>query len=298
MTANVTPTGSDLTGLSVAMVGPGHVGRSLGMWLHRAGAAVEWLVGRTAVGARDAARELGATVIEIEQVMNQAWDLLLLAPPDGVLAKVVDSLAETPTREDRHRVALHTSGSQSAAVLARLGRRGVELGSFHPLLGFPRVRPEPVPGVVYGVDGDPRAVELCRRLAAAFGGETVHVAAEVRLLYHYCATLAAGGVSTVLAVVDELSECAGLEPAIRRGLSRLSLAAAEEAAEHPDASLAITGPIARGDLDLAEEQLLAATGKAPDLRAFLTELHRQTERQVRRGRERAQGAAKNTSSGE
>ena len=48
----------------------------------------------------------------------------------------------------------------------------------------------------FAVDGDPEARALAGRLAAAWGGTAAEVPAEARPLYHFAATLAAGGVVT------------------------------------------------------------------------------------------------------
>lgn len=273
-----------LDGLSAALVGPGRVGSSLGLWLHDRGVRFGWVVGRSPRSTQAAADELGAEVADPAGVMHASWDLLLIAVPDDRLAQVAGTFATAASSEARPGVALHTSGSQSAEVLEPLRDAGLSVGSLHPLLGFPRMRREPVEATVYCIDGDDAAQWLARSLAAALGGSAIEIDPQHRLLYHYTATLAAGGVSTVLAVVDELIHELELEPAVRRGLLNLTRAAVAAAADSDDAAATITGPIARGDAELTARQLQAAVDRIADLEPFLRRLHAETKRQLGRGR--------------
>lgn len=287
MFADAIARATPIEGLVVALVGPGRVGTSLGSWLRDRGAEIAWIAGRTPDSAGETATALGGEAVEMGTLPGKSWNLLLLAPPDALLASIAKSLASDstaggPTADSGQRIALHTSGSQPAGILTPLREAGLAVGSLHPLLGFPDIRRQPVPGTVYGIDGDESACDLARRLALAFGGTAALVPAEQRLLYHYCATLAAGGISTLLAVVDELADRIGLDPAIRVGMLNLTRAAVDAAAGATDAASTITGPIARGDRELARRQLLAAVEHSADLEPLLTTLHAESERQVAR----------------
>ena len=69
-------------------------------------------------------------------------------------------------------VALHVSGVASAAALEPLRSAGSAIGGFHPLRAFPAPERcvEEAAGVFFALDGDPAAIALGQRLAAAFGG--------------------------------------------------------------------------------------------------------------------------------
>ncbi len=271
-----------LTGLSVAILGPGKVGLSLGSWLQQAGAEVRWVASRTSESTTAAANQLNAEPERPDQLAGYPWDLLLVSVPDAAVTDCAQSLAGSASDNNRRGgVALHTSGSLGAEALHPLRGLGVRVGSLHPLLGFPAIRSEPPAGIVYGFDGDPEACELARSVANAFGGQALPVAAEKRLLYHYCATLAAGGVSTLLSLVDELSDELDLA-GFRDGFLRLSQAVLTAAEDAPDAAATITGPIARGDFSLADRQLFQAQARLPDAADFLRSLHRETRRQTLR----------------
>jgi len=257
-----------LADLTFSLVGPGRVGQSLAAWAQAQGARC------LAVAGREGAPSLATA----------GQDLLLIAVPDGVLAQVAADLAARPQAA----VALHTSGSLDAEVLAPLRGAGAAVGSLHPLKAFPQPLPDlaQAHGVFFAVDGDPAARALAHRLAAAWGAEAGEVPAAARTLYHFAATLAAGGVVTLLALAEEIAVRLRLPAAVVRGyleLSRGAVAAAIEAdaAGRPVAA-ALTGPAARGDRATVERQLAALADLAPKKVRLVTELARETLRQKKK----------------
>jgi len=257
-----------LADLTFSLVGPGRVGQSLAAWAQAQGARCLAAVGRE--GAPSLA--------------TAGQDLLLIAVPDGVLAQVAADLAARPQAA----VALHTSGSLDAEVLAPLRGAGAAVVSLHPLKAFPQPLPDlaQAHGVFFAVDGDPAARALAHRLAAAWGAEAGEVPAAARTLYHFAATLAAGGVVTLLALAEEIAVRLRLPAAVVRGyleLSRGAVAAAIEAdaAGRPVAA-ALTGPAARGDRATVERQLAALANLAPKKVRLVTELARETLRQKKK----------------
>lgn len=229
-------------------------------------------------------------------------DLLLIAVPDGVLAEVAARLAARPQAA----VALHTSGSRGAAVLAPLRAAGSLPGALHPLKAFPRALDDPAEarGVFFGLDGDEAALRLARRLVDAWGGLAGEVPERDRPIYHFAATLAAGGVATLLATAADLARRAGLPPAVARGYLELARGTVAEAAaagaEMPapagagwalppgaapeGAVAALTGPVARGDLETFALHLRALSAAAPERVPLALALARETLREYRRHR--------------
>lgn len=259
------PSSRPLLGLRLSLVGPGRVGTSLAAWAAAAGAEVVATAGRGGLA----------------QLASAGQDLLLIAVPDGALAAVAESLAGRPQAA----VALHTSGSQPAAVLAPLRRAGCVPGALHPLKAFPRPLPElgQANGVFFGLDGEDAALRLARRLVAAWGGESAEVPPAARPLYHFAATLAAGGVATLLATAAELAARSGLPPSVAGGYLELARGTVAAATAGAAAVAALTGPVARGDLATFDLHIAALRAAAPERLPLALELARETLRQVAAG---------------
>jgi predicted short-subunit dehydrogenase-like oxidoreductase (DUF2520 family) len=234
-----------LAEVEVTIVGPGRVGASFANWLRAAGARVV-AVGRDGVHGLD----------------SSASAALLVTVPDGALAEVAALLASRRQAP----VALHAAGARDASALAALRAGGTAVGSLHPLCAFAAVRDAPPPGLVFGIDGDRAAVAMARRLAGACRGTAVEIPEAARPLYHFGATLAAGGSTALLGLAIELAADLGLPPAIGAGYRDLA-AGAIAALDPRDPAHAITGPVARGDVDLVERQLGAVGARRPELAA-------------------------------
>jgi predicted short-subunit dehydrogenase-like oxidoreductase (DUF2520 family) len=264
----VSTSAAPLAGLRFSLVGPGRVGSSLAGWAVAAGAEQAAVTGRAGLA----------------RLSSAGQELLLIAVPDGALAEVAGRLAARPQAA----VALHASGSQDAGVLAPLRAAGSSPGTLHPLKAFPRPMPEPeqARGVFFALDGDPAALLLARRLVTAWDGVAGEVPAAARPIYHFAATLAAGGVATLLAAAAELAARAGLPPAVGEGyleLARGTVAAAMPAAAGGGAggaAEALTGPVARGDLATFELHVAALRAIAPERVPLALELAREMLRQL------------------
>jgi predicted short-subunit dehydrogenase-like oxidoreductase (DUF2520 family) len=269
----VNPGAGPLADLSFALVGPGRVGASLASWAAAAGARCLSVAGTpgSARAAQVAAR-LGAPVADPLELAAGDARWILVATPDAGVGEVARRLAS----RRRSAVVLHVSGALGASALAPLAAAGCRVGAFHPLRAFPSVEERPAPGTFYALDGDPEARALGRRLASVFGGECGVVGEEQRALYHWAATLAAGGIVTLLATARAVGRELGLPPAALGGygeLARGALAAALDAGEPRDA---ITGPAARGDLETFDHHLAALAARAPELVPLAVELARAT----------------------
>lgn len=257
-----------LHGLTFSVAGPGRVGTSLAAWLEAQGARQTAATGRAG----------------LPDLATAGQDLLLVAVPDPVLRAVAAELARRPQAA----VVLHTSGSLDAEALAPLRAAGSAVGTLHPLKAFPHplLDPEQARGVFFALDGDPPACELAFRCAAAWGAEAAEVPAMARPLYHFAATLAAGGVVTLLAAAEEIAERLGLPEAVTRGYLELCkgalTGAAEAHAEGRPLGAALTGPVARGDRGTVERHLAALRELMPEKLPLTQTLSQETLRQRER----------------
>ena len=251
------------------------MGSSLALWAVECGARCLSVAG--SAGSRQAAAlatRIGARTADSSELAAAEARLVLIAVPDGRIADVARRLA------GRHRlgIVLHVSGSLGASVLEPLASSGCRTGGFHPLRAFPEVEAsvERAAGTFFALDGDAEARALGRRLAQAFGGESAVVGEAQRPLYHWAATLAAGGVVTLLASARSLGTRLGLPAAALAGYGELARGALASALAGTDPGRAITGPAARGEAETVETHLRALAETAPDLLPMAIELARAT----------------------
>ena len=233
---------------SVSIIGAGRLGRTLGKRLHQLGWRIGAVVTRSAASSRAAVRVIGAGTPHgglTPRVLES--DLVLLATPDGALADVARELAEIGGRDCRGKVILHGSGALDSNVLAPLARLGAFTGSLHPMQTFSDGVATNLRGVVFTIEGHPRAQRVGRGIARALGGIPVVLKSESKGEYHAAGTLVAGHVLALVEAATQVLMKIGftrrravqaLLPLIRQTLDNF---------ERLGPKASFTGPISRGD---------------------------------------------------
>lgn len=263
------------------MVGAGRVGSSLAAWTVARGAEALTVGGRPdSESARELAGRLDGVSVPLRRLKTAGQDVLLVAVSDPALPEVARILSGRPQAA----VVLHTSGRYDGSVLEPLTARGSVVGSLHPLKAFPRplMDPDSAAGTVFGIDGPEEARSMARRLTGAWNCKAVEVPAEHRLLYHFAATLAAGGVVTLLAAASDLAERCGLGREVVEGFLELARGALEQAAAADDPAAAVTGPVVRRDRETVTAELDALEATAPEMLPWVVHLAQESLRQQSR----------------
>lgn len=204
---------------------------------------------------------------------------LILAVPDTALAEVAHDLAASGPAPPGC-AALHLSGALSTDVLAPLHGAGYAIGSFHPLqtVADPWLAASRLTRIAFAIAGDPAAVLTARRLANMLDGIPLVIPPNLRPLYHAAAVTASNYVVAIVAAACRLMEQAGvpsedalpsLLPLVEGTVDNLSKLGIQGA---------LTGPVARGDVDTVRLHL---TRLSPDERPLYSALGREVLRIAR-----------------
>ena len=251
---------------SVSIVGAGRLGRALARRLHRLGWRIDAVVTRSHATSRDAVRFIGAGkphASRTREVLDA--DVILLTVPDGALAGLARSLARIEPQKWTGRVVLHTSGALDRTVLQPLAQRGAATGSLHPMQTFSGHSDPKLAGVVFGVEGDSKAIRAATSIAASLGGIPVVVDGNKKISYHASAVLVAGlglalaeGATQVLLSIGFTRRRANqaLLPLMREMLRNF-----EEQGPHA----AWTGPISRADYGTVAMHAKGLRTQSPEL---------------------------------
>lgn len=236
----------------LVVIGPGRMGLALGGALHHDG-ALEHLsfFGRSTeppphplFDQQEVDYRMGVGPVP------QGTTVLILAVPDDALHGVANEVARGG-RAPRPCVALHLSGALSTDVLGPLHGAGYTLGSLHPLQtvadawsGVERLR-----GCAYAIAGEPGALTAARRLVSALDGRPMVIPPALRPLYHASAVFASNYVLAAAAVVARTLAEAGIneQTAVQAALPLMR--GTMDNVEQLGLGAALTGPVARGDVD-------------------------------------------------
>lgn len=254
--------------LAIGVVSAGRVGAVMGAALAAAGHRVTAASGVSRASQLRAANLLpGVPLLPPDDVVAAA-DLALLAVPDDVLPGLIRGLAAAGSFR-AGQIVVHTSGAHGVGVLAPAAEHGVLSLALHPVLTFTG-REEDVArlaGACAGVTaaaGDEAAWSVGEALVVEMGAEPVRVPEDVRPRYHAALAYGANYLVTIVRDSVELLEKAGVTPAERLVAPLLS-AALDNALRHGDRAL--TGPVARGDVDTIRTHLAVLADADPELLA-------------------------------
>jgi predicted short-subunit dehydrogenase-like oxidoreductase (DUF2520 family) len=265
----------------IVLVGPGRAGRAFARsWTGAGGSIV--LVARDAAGTRTFAASLpGGEVQSLDERRKLEGDVLILSVPDDVIRP----LAERLGGRIACRFAFHFSGALGSRELGPLSSLGAKLGSLHPLRAFSGAATETWESAFVAVEGEEPAARIGEQLCRRAGARPHRLAAADKPLYHAAATLAAGGATSLLSLASRLWGEAGLsEDEGRTALAGLSAGAVDAVGRLPF-DRALTGPVARRDVETVRLHR-DALRPFPEQAALYALLARETLRRTEgRGRE-------------
>jgi predicted short-subunit dehydrogenase-like oxidoreductase (DUF2520 family) len=212
---------------TLRIVGRGRAGRSFAIALHRVG----WSLAEP-LGHEDDCSDAAADA-----------DLVLISVPDAEIATVASRV------HPRASCAIaHLSGSLGLGVLGAHPRRA----AIHPLVSLPN--PELgadrlAAGAWFAIAGDP----LAAKVVSDLGGRCVAVADERRVEYHAAACIASNHLVALMGQVQRVAASADVPLEVYLDLVRETI---DNVAQLGPAA-ALTGPVARGDVQTVERHLAA-----------------------------------------
>ncbi len=243
---------------TLAIVGAGRVGRSVGLRLHELGWTIGAVVTRSPATARRAVKVIGAGrphAALTRQIL--AADLVLIATPDSQIAGVAAQLARMGGEEWRGKVVLHTSGALDSSELQLLARRGAATGSMHPLQTFSARSAPDLEGCIFALEGSRVALSLARRIVRGLGGIAVNVASAQKPAYHAAGALVSGHMLGLVEAATRILMETGFtrRQAIRALLPLLRQTLVNFERFGPRG--AWTGPLSRGDFATVQRHAAA-----------------------------------------
>lgn len=196
-------------------------------------------------------------VLSPDEVAGRA-DVVLVAVPDAAIAAVAHELPLTTGQ-----YVVHLSGAHGLAPLQGLPAIPVAL---HPPMTFTGVDAVELQDVVFTATAPDAAREVVERLVKALGAQVQWVADDERARYHAGLVHAANHLTTLLSQAFAVLREAGVaDPsATLRPLLTATLDNTLRSGHH-----ALTGPIARGDVDTVAAHLAGLHGRTASTYAEL-----------------------------
>jgi predicted short-subunit dehydrogenase-like oxidoreductase (DUF2520 family) len=268
---------------TVAIIGAGRVGGTVGYLLSKAGYRITSVMTRSIASASIAASFIGAGEPTTNQQAAVAGaEIVFITTPDRVIREVCQAAARSGGLMPGAAV-IHTSGAHTLDLLDAARSAGAYRAVLHPLQSVPNRQQgiQNLPGSWYRVEADPEAEGIARELVAALGGTELKLPQwrsdrSSAALYHAGAVAVSNYFVAVVAFGLQFYEALGADrrealtavlPLIRGTLDNI---------ETLGIPRALTGPIDRGDIETVRGHLDAMRQRAPELIPLYRELARQT----------------------
>ena len=246
----------------IGVIGAGRVGAVLAAAFREAGHDIVSVAGESDASRIRIQTLLPGIAVRKPSAVARAADILLVTVPDDSLRNVVAMLSAAGAIHDGQSV-VHTSGRHGTDVLAPAAERGARVAAMHPAMTFtgtdldlPRL-----PATVFGCTGADEVRSVVEGLVADLGARTVWVDEEQRVRYHAALAHGANHLVTLVQQASELLRGAGVD-APADVVRPLMQAALDNALAYGDAAL--TGPIARGDVQTVREHLRTLADAPPE----------------------------------
>lgn len=246
--------------MKIVLVGPGRAGMSLAVAASAAAHEVVGVVGRNMDSATKGASMLGSQPFTVDDQLPAA-ELLVIATRDSAIGAVAAALAPRATGID---AAVHVSGLTQVAALEPLAVAGLDIGSFHPLqtLPTPEAGAARLAGAYIAITAEPPLHATLDKLAGDLGAIPFPLDDSAKPLYHAAAAAAANFPLAALAMAQDMFTTAGVPWDAARPL----VEAVVDNAFDLGPRAALTGPVARGDVDTVAAQLRAVDRDVPEWR--------------------------------
>ena len=200
-------------------------------------------------------------------------DIWLIGTPDDTLAETAKTLARTKEHW-RGTVVFHASGLHSSELLKPLRDKHAFVASAHPAHSF--ARPEQSLGNYAGstctMEGDDEAIARLRPLFEHIKSSVITIPVAGKALYHTATVLTANYLVALQQASLDLLDRAGLDIAPATTLIQTLMSAALTNTQKLGITEALTGPVARGDLDTLNAHLQALGSDSPGGLALYREL--------------------------
>jgi predicted short-subunit dehydrogenase-like oxidoreductase (DUF2520 family) len=233
---------------TVAIIGMGRMGRAIDRGL-RDHFDVRYRISR---------RPLTEEIYALGSIDSIDADIVIVATNDDSIAEVARSIADK-IRETA--IVLHTSGSLSSSALEPLNSTTRSVGSMHPLVSVSLdSEPSVFHRAYFCVEGEDRASQTAIDIVNSLGGVPFSIASDAKPLYHAAAVSAAGHVTALIDIAEEMMQTAGVpsDKSLDALLPLIESVIANIRREGTKRSL--TGTYARGDVETTRKHIDAVKG--------------------------------------
>lgn len=242
---------------TVAIIGTGRLGTTLGIALSSQGYPIAALSDSSLESCRESRRLIGqGEVLTDNRKAASLGQLVFLTVADDSIRQAAAELGSA-SQDWANKCVFHCSGLLSSLVLDPLKEKGALTASLHPMQAFADKNNDPTifQGIYFGLEGSPPALKQAQEIVQVLGGKSLIIKPEEKPLYHTACSMASNflvvlldtAVGLLKTLVDNEKHAAEmLFPLIQGTLQNV---------KDLDTTRALTGPVKRGDRTTLKKHL-------------------------------------------
>ena len=241
---------------SLNIVGCGHVGRVLArLFAQQQLFKVQDILNRSQASSAAALIFVGSgRALDAYEDLRHA-KLWMLAVSDDQILPVCDRLLALGKLRAGD-IVFHCSGALAAKQLQTAQALGVHVASLHPVRSFadPQAVLTQFAGTFVSMEGDAAALAVLQPALQTLGAQTLIIDGEQKALYHAASVLACNYFTSLVDASLRTWQQAGIAPATARQLAEPLIRETLDNIFRLGPAQALTGPLARGDMQTVQKQ--------------------------------------------
>jgi predicted short-subunit dehydrogenase-like oxidoreductase (DUF2520 family) len=252
--------------MKIGIIGTGTLGTALGIALSCNKYSVSVVSNRSRSKADKLAEVIsGCEVVDRPQDVLDRSDMVFVTTPDDVIEPLVAQLRWAP----QHSV-VHCSGAASIDVLMEAKEAGANTGSLHPFQTFAcldthRDILKRFLGITFAVEAEGVLLENLKTIVKTLGAQYIKIGENDRALYHASGVMVSGHIVGLINSAMELWQHIGFSRKDSMNVIRPLIFSTICNVLTKGVERAITGPMARGDIDMLESHIGTLRRDFPEL---------------------------------
>lgn len=218
----------------ITIIGVGRAGRAFSVALREGGLEVSHMYGR------------GDRIVHLSE-------LVFITVPDSEIRKVSLELAEQ-FEDLSGKTFVHCSGILPSAILNELEKKKGAIGCFHPLQSI-TLKTISFKGIYFDIEGEEAVQNQLAEIAAVLGAKSIKVSQKEKEMLHISAVIASNYLVTLSDLAFRASEATNIPQRTLTDALLPLMKSSLQNLEQLSPTEALTGPIARGDIQTVQKHL-------------------------------------------
>lgn len=251
--------------MKLGFIGAGKVGIAFGIYLYRKGFEIAGYFSRNFESAKRGARLTNSKAFDKIGDLAKGANIIFITTNDDEISKVCNLLVEQDVLTNGQ-ILVHMSGAASSKILKKAKQKGCFVYSLHPLQAFAEINKAvaDLENTVFSIEGDIEKIDMIENILKVTGNKYFKLTSEQKSIYHASACVVSNYLVALMDYGLSLFESIGIDkgdgykalyPLIEGTIRNIYNLGTEAA---------LTGPIARGDIETINKHIESLMTIVPD----------------------------------